>query len=232
MLFFVFFLEVSGAGWPNWTREESHEGEGKGERPASERARKESKRTSWSAWVLEFWLWREIFLISLYLFFASHQQIQNIFNAWLHVSFMFPVVALEEQKANLNRELSTLRHTHNKVRRSSNNTIQSHDINYCAAMSNLSFYSIVIFIILQHIFYVLSYSWLTHIGNFRKEEGILKRIPLWGCFYTPLFHSTLMSLIVSYTRAFIKYHTFVSEKWHFENTGQGNLIFYDLFLWN
>lgn len=118
------------------------------------------------------------FLISLYLFFASHQQIQNIFNAWLHVSFMFPVVALEEQKANLNRELSTLRHTHNKVRRTSDNTIQSHDINYCAAMRYLSFYSIVIFIILQHIFYVLSYSWLTHIGNFRKEEGILKRIPL------------------------------------------------------
>lgn len=27
-----------------------------------------------------------------------------------------PVVALEEQRANLNRELSTLRHTHNKVR--------------------------------------------------------------------------------------------------------------------
>lgn len=53
---------------------------------------------------------------SLYLFFASHQQIQNIFNARLLVSFIFPVVALEEQRANLNRELGTLRHTHNKVR--------------------------------------------------------------------------------------------------------------------
>lgn len=30
--------------------------------------------------------------------------------------YFLPVVALEEHRANLNRELSTLRHTHNKVR--------------------------------------------------------------------------------------------------------------------
>lgn len=35
----------------------------------------------------------------------------------VHCFLLFcAVVALEEQRANLNRELSTLRHTHNKVR--------------------------------------------------------------------------------------------------------------------
>lgn len=49
----VFFLEVSGAGWPNWTREESHEGEGKGKRTEGEGAREESKTASWPVWVFE-----------------------------------------------------------------------------------------------------------------------------------------------------------------------------------
>lgn len=33
-----------------------------------------------------------------------------------YIMCFLPVVALEEQRANLNRELSTLRHAHNKVR--------------------------------------------------------------------------------------------------------------------
>lgn len=47
----LFSSEVSGVGWPNWTGEESHEGEGQGARTTRERAGEESERTSWPALV-------------------------------------------------------------------------------------------------------------------------------------------------------------------------------------
>lgn len=64
---------------------------------------------------------------------------------------LLAVGALEDQKANLSRELSTLRHTHNKVRY----TPRSDFFNKIWSFLSFSHFADVLFL-----------SWLTRIGNF------------------------------------------------------------------
>lgn len=51
---------------------------------------------------------------SFYSSFTCFSFHRSVLNLQMHAIFL-AVVALEEQRANLNRELSILRHTHNKV---------------------------------------------------------------------------------------------------------------------
>lgn len=111
----------------------------------------------------------------------AFQDSSSMFYCFVFLLFC-AVVALEEQRANLNRELSTLRHTHNKVRLS----VPLKKTATVVSPSIPSIKRIKLLFVLYRTSCVLSFSWLTHIGNLWKEKWTLKRILLQGCFSTVL----------------------------------------------
>lgn len=87
---------------------------------------------------------------------------------FLHAFCFLAVVALEEQKANLSRELSALRNTHNKVRYFWLTSMRMLS-NHCLILKSSGF---------LHVADVLFFSFLFFLvgpdisGTFGKEEGV------------------------------------------------------------